>query len=183
MHTPPIYLDYNATAPLRPQALYAMQQALELPLNASSVHSYGREAKKILERSRKTLGGAVSAFPNEVVFCASGTEANYWALNARPDWPLLVSAVEHSSVVSAYHRHCGVASLEARHDGMIAVDENGVIRLEALHERLTQLGRPALVSLMLANNETGVIQPVAEAAEIVHAKGRAIALRRRAGFG
>ena len=153
------YLDYNATTPLMPEALAAMQAVYAQPANPSSVHSFGREAKRTLENARKTIADAVSAWPNEVLFTASGTEANATALRGFTGRPVLVSAIEHSSVRKAV-------------DGAqtIAVDQNGIISLNALSECLKQHPN-AIVSLMLANNETGIIQPVREAAEIAHAHG------------
>lgn len=155
----PTYLDYNATTPLLPQALAAMQAVYSRPANASSVHSYGREAKKQLENARKTIADAISAWPNEVLFTASGTEANVTALRGLPARRVLVSAIEHSSVLKA------VPTAEK-----IPVTAQGLIDLNALEAMLAGK-EPALVSLMLANNETGVIQPVAEAAHIAHAHG------------
>lgn len=147
---PPVYLDYNATAPLRPVAAQKMAELQALPLNASSVHSRGREAKKHLEAARKTIAEAVSAWPNEITFTASGTEANVTALRGITGRQVLVSAVEHSSVLKS----CALAPI-------IPVDGNGVIDLSALDSMLTK-HKKALVSVMLANNETGVIQPIAE---------------------
>src|SRR5271154_3555785 len=95
------YLDYNATAPVRPEVLAVMQELLGLPLNPSSVHGAGRQAKKIIEDARRTLAEIIGAFPNEIVFAASGTEANNWALRAFADRTLFVSAIEHSSVLKA----------------------------------------------------------------------------------
>jgi len=148
-----IYLDYNATAPLHPAVLARMQELLAGPFNASSVHGFGREAKKHLENARKTIADAVAAWPNEIIFTSSGTESNTTALRGFPDRRLLVSAIEHSSV------------LKVRADAqIIPVDSNGIVDLVALEKLLSADTRPALVSVMLANNETGVIQPIAEVA-------------------
>ena len=153
-----IYLDYNATAPLRPEVLAVMQECLATPLNASSVHRFGRDAKKQLENARKTIADAISAWPNEVVFCALGTEANSWALRAVVGRRILVSAVEHSSI------------LKAAGENRIPVDSNGLVDISALDGRLAQ-GALALVSVMLANNETGVIQPIREISEVCKKHG------------
>jgi cysteine desulfurase len=142
----PVYLDYNATAPLRPEVTRRMQELLSQPLNPSSVHSFGREAKKHLESARKTLADALSAWPNEIIFTASGTEANSTALCGIPGRRLLVSAVEHISVLQ-------------RSETRIPVSGEGIIDLAALDAMLADK-TPALVSVMLANNETGVIQPI-----------------------
>lgn len=171
--TMPFYLDYNATAPVRPEVVSRMAEVLALPLNPSSVHGYGREAKRILEESRRTLAEAVSALPQEVVFCASGTEANNWALRGFPQRRVLVSAVEHSSILKA---------LPPQGGGMIPVDANGIISLDTLEEMLAN-GTLALVSLMLANNETGVIQPVAEAAALCRKYGALLHCDAVQGFG
>lgn len=136
-----------------------MLAVLAAPVNPSSVHAYGREAKKRLERARATVAAAISAWPDEVLFTASGTEANATALRGFPGRRLLVSAVEHSSV------------LKAAAAALIPVDANGMLDLAALARLLREDGPPALVSVMLANNETGVIQPVRDAAELAHAHG------------
>lgn len=153
------YLDYNATAPLRPEALAAMQQALSGPLNPSSVHRYGRDAKKMLEQARRALADTISAWPNEILFTASGSEANATALRGTSAPALLVSAVEHSSV------------LRARADARaVPVDAEGRVDLPALDAMLAA-SPSALVSVMLANNETGVIQPVREVVELAKKHG------------
>lgn len=154
-----IYLDYNATAPMLPSVKDAMASLLGEPLNASSVHAGGRKAKKLLEDARRDIAQALGAFPNEVLFTASGSEANNMVLRAFKDRPLLVSAIEHASIAKT-GKLLGAA--------VIPVDENGVVQREALASQLAALGKPALVSIMLANNETGVIQPIAELSEIVH---------------
>jgi cysteine desulfurase len=156
------YLDYNATAPLRPEAIAVMQELLRLPLNASSVHAAGRQAKGIIEDARRVIAECIGAFANEVVFTASGTEANNWALHASEGGPVIVSAIEHSSVLKP--------ARAASHFSLIPVTSDGVIDIGQLERILPRQG-PFLVSLMLANNETGVIQPMREAADIVHARG------------
>ena len=179
----PIYLDYNATAPLRPQALARMQELQALALNPSSVHRLGREAKKHLENARKIIADSVAAWPNEVVFTASGTEANATALRGFPGRRVLVSAVEHSSVLRAFPPPAGGRVREGvssdggiynppprpsplQGEGVIPVHPSGLIDLAALETMLTADPAPALVSVMLANNETGVIQPIREVAEL-----------------
>lgn len=155
-----IYLDYNATAPMLPQVKDAMMPLLGEALNPSSVHAGGRKAKKLLEDARRDIAQALGAFPNEVLFTASGTEANNMVLHAfKQDRPLLVGATEHASVGKTG------ALLGA---AVIPVDSNGVVKLDALASQLEALGKPALVSVMLANNETGTIQPIPEIADLVH---------------
>lgn len=153
-----IYLDYNATTPLHPEVIQVVAALEGRPLNPSSVHQFGQEARKYLEQSRTTIAEAISVFPNELYFTSSGTEANNWALTAFPQCPLLLSAVEHSSVLE--HAHTDNASI-------IPVDINGIVQLSALKE-LLKAHPQALVSVMLANNETGIIQPIREISELCH---------------
>ena len=165
-----VYLDWNATTPLRDEARRAIADALDLSGNASSVHAEGREARKWIERARAAVALAAGAVPRSVVFTSGGTEANALALARglrRGSGPaaerLLVSAIEHASVIS------GGRFLQEQIE-MIRVTPAGVVDLDHLRQLL--LDRPpALVSIMLANNETGAIQPVAAAAEIVHEAG------------
>ncbi len=168
-----IYLDWNATAPLRPQAREALQEALAAVGNPSSVHAEGRAARRLIEHAREDVAHLVAASPADVIFTASGTEANMLALSPaietasdkRPRDRLFISAIEHSSV-----RAGGRFAREAIED--LPVDSDGRINLAALADamsRATAQDSHPLVSIMLANNETGVVQPVAEAAAIVHA--------------
>ncbi len=154
------YLDWNATAPLRPEVVAAMAEALARTGNPSSVHRWGREARRTLEKARAQVAALVGAAPSEVVFTSGGTEANGLALRGLAGRQLLVSAIEHDSVRQA-----------ADGAAMIPATPEGMVDLAALERMLADDKRPALVSLMLANNETGVIQPVAEAARLAHAKG------------
>ena len=168
-----IYADYNATAPLRPEAKAAMLAALEVGANPSSVHGPGRAARKLLEKARSQVSLAIGARAQDVVFTSGGTEANALALNgvvAQLDGKctLLVSAIEHEAVMKNAG-YTGVAMETAY------VTADGVLDLSWLKERLSrwdteQDGTPIL-ALMMANNETGVIQPVAEAAAMVREAG------------
>ncbi len=158
------YLDWNATAPLRPQARAATVAALDVIGNPSSVHAEGRAARSIVEAARESVAVLVGAEPRHVVFTASGTEANMLALSPQTGgrWQrLLVSAIEHPSVRSGGRFPAAEA---------VAATASGLIDLADLARRLSA-GPAPLVSLMLANNETGVVQPVAEAARLVHAAG------------
>ncbi len=165
------YLDWNATTPLRDEAKAAFAGALALPGNPSSVHAEGRAARRVIELAREQVAALVGARPGDVFFTSSGTEANMLALtpaievagDKRPRSRLLISAIEHASV-----RAGGRFPREAI--AAIAVTAEGRLDLAALAGTIAQSPR-ALVSLMLANNETGVIQPVAEAAALVHAAG------------
>ena len=165
-----VYLDWNATTPLRPEARQAMAAAWDLSGNPSSVHAEGRLARRLVEDARAAVAGALSALPRDVVFTSGGTEANALALtpglrrgSAPPAQRLVVSAIEHASVLAG-----GRFPREAI--SMVGVTRSGLLDLDRLRTALAD-GPPALVSIMLANNETGAIQPVREAAEIVHAAG------------
>jgi cysteine desulfurase len=165
-----IYLDWNATTPLRREAREAMAAAWDLQGNPSSVHAEGRQARRLVEDARASISGAVGALPRNVIFTSGGTEANALALtpgvrrgSGLPVKRLAVSAIEHASVLAG-----GRFPTDAI--GTIAVTRSGVVDLDRLRATL-EGGSPALVSVMLANNETGAVQPVEEAAEIVHAAG------------
>jgi cysteine desulfurase len=165
-----VYLDWNATTPLRPQARDAMASAWELTGNPSSVHAEGRQARKLIEDARARVAGALGALPPNVVFTSGGTEANALALTPGlrrgsnpPAERLVVSAIEHTSVLAG-----GRFSPGAIETG--GVTHSGLVDLNRLRAALRDRP-PALVSLMLANNETGALQPVKEASEIVHAAG------------
>lgn len=157
-----IYLDYNATTPIRLQVLTKMQEWLQVPANPSSAHSFGRVSKKQLEDARKIIAEAISAWPNEIIFTGSGTEANVTILRGFPERRLLVSRVEHSSILK---------SVENTEVDYIPVDNNGLIDMEKLDSMLAKDNQPALVSIILANNETGVIQPISEVVAICKKHG------------
>ena len=165
-----VYLDWNATTPLRPEARAAMLAAWDLIGNPSSVHAEGREARRLIEDARAALAAAVGGVPRNVIFTSTGTEANALALSpclrGPPGGPverLLVSAVEHASVLAG-------GRFAADRISQIRVTRSGVIDLGDLEAQLRD-GPPALVSIMAANNETGALQPVADAARIVHGAG------------
>ena len=156
----PTYLDWNATAPLRPEAAAAMSAAFTQFGNASSVHRWGRAARQRAERAREQVATLIDARPDGVVFVSGGSEANHLALLGSGRERVLVSAVEHHSVLHA------VPNAEP-----IPVDREGIVEIGQLDEMLAADARPALVSVMFGNNETGVIQPVAEVAHVAHARG------------
>ena len=166
-----IYLDWNATAPLREEAQRAFADALGAIGNPSSVHAEGRAARRLVEHARAQVAELVGAEPANVIFTSGGTEANALALTPaietaaekRPRDRLLISAIEHPSV-----RAGGRFPAEAIAE--LPVEPDGPLKLAALAEALATTSR-SLVSVMLANNETGVIQPISEAAAIVHAAG------------
>lgn len=165
-----VYLDWNATTPLRPEARQAMAVAWEIAGNPSSVHTEGRQARRLVEEARAAIAAAVAARPQDVVFSSGGTEANALALTpglrrgtGEPVRRLLVSAIEHTSVLSG-------GRFPADSIGTIKVTGSGLVDLDHLRGLLAK-GPPALVSVMLANNETGAIQPIVEVADMVHQAG------------
>ncbi|MEI6730352.1 MAG: cysteine desulfurase family protein [Pseudomonadota bacterium] len=156
------YLDYNATAHILPQAASIISELQLLPLNPSSGHAYGRQAKGIIEDARREIAEIIGVFASEIIFTASASEANNQLLKSCVNMPILVSAIEHPSILkTAQHIVSPI---------IIPVCENGVVDLQKLAD-LLPINSPFLVSVMLANNETGVIQPIEEIAKIVHAKG------------
>ena len=152
-----VYLDHNATTPVLPEVAEAMTQALARLGNASSVHGFGRDARRSIEDARESVAALVGARPAEVVFTSGGTEANNLALRGAGRERVLISGVEHVSVLDAVP---GALT--------IPVDGDGVIDIGALEALLAASVGPALVSVMLANNETGVVQPVAKVARAAH---------------
>lgn len=164
------YLDWNATAPLRPEARAALEAHWDAAGNPSSVHAEGRAARTLVEGARQALAQAVGADARDVIFTSGGTEANVLALTpglmrrggGRAE-RLIVSATEHVSVLAG-------GRFEKADMAITSVDRNGVVDLVALRALLHDKP-PALVSVMLANNETGAIQPIAEVADIVHDAG------------
>jgi cysteine desulfurase len=162
------YFDWNATAPLREEARAAMVAALELTGNASSVHAEGRAARRLVEEAREKVASLVGAEARNVIFTSGGTEANMLALTpsistageiARRD-RLFVSAIEHPSVRSG-------GRFPAELVEELPVTGDGLVDLLALRMAIAGATRP-LVSVMLANNESGVIEPIREIADIVH---------------
>jgi len=168
MTKPTVYLDHNATAVVRPEARAAMAHALDVGGNPSSIHAAGRAARAMVEQARDQVAALIAAPASTIIFTSGGTEANAIAIEsavAAGSKRLIVSAVEHDSVQET-SRVLGVA-VEA-----LPVTASGEADLAWLKTRLADWdaadGKP-FVALMLANNETGVIQPVAEAAALVRA--------------
>ncbi|HTG18665.1 MAG TPA: cysteine desulfurase family protein, partial [Reyranella sp.] len=154
------YLDHNATSPLRPAAFDAMVEALRTGGNPSSVHRSGRAARSRVDGARRQVAALLGALPAEIVFTSGGTEANNMAIDGSGRKRVLVSSVEHDSVLKA------AANVE-----VIPVDAEGVINLGALEQMLALSGEPALVSVMFANNETGVLQPIADVVRLARQAG------------
>ncbi len=158
-----IYLDFNATAPVLPAVVDAVTHALSITGNPSSVHQHGRQARHLVQTARQNVAAAVDTSPENVVFTSGGTESNNVALrsaiNATAGTEMLVASTEHDSVLAT----------AGERNPLLPVQQNGLLDLQALDERLAALAGRAVVSTMLANNETGIIQPIPEIAEIVHA--------------
>jgi cysteine desulfurase len=157
-----VYMDANATTPPSAAALAALEAAARVTGNPSSVHGFGRIARGVVDRARIQVAQLVGAKAENVIFVAGGTEANNLALGSRGSRPLIVSGIEHESVLKP-------AQAAGAH--VLKIRRNGQIDLDDLADALREAVQPAFVSIMLANNETGVIQPVREAAEVVHAAG------------
>ena len=155
-----VYLDYNASAPVWPEVARVVAEAMRAGGNASSLHAPGRAARGRIEAAREALARLVGADSAAIVFTGGGTEANNQAVRCSGAARVLVSSIEHESVLSAD---------EAA--GHLPVGADGVIDLTALERALAADPRPALVAVMLANNETGVIQPVAEVVAIARRHG------------
>lgn len=158
-----VYLDHNASVPMSASVIEAMTETARQGGNPSSVHDYGRRARARIEAARKDVAAMVGAVASQVVFTSGATEANVMALRACGRNRVFVSATEHASVLDA---HPAAES--------IPVDADGVVQPTAVQAALTGDGvdaGDAVVSVMLANNETGVIQPIAEIAAVAHAAG------------
>jgi cysteine desulfurase len=156
------YLDHNATSPLRPEAKHAMLAAMDVHGNASSVHSEGRKAHKLMDDARETLAFTLGCLPQMITFTSGGTEANNMALRGVDVGRILISAVEHHSVIAA-------AQASGKKVEIIPVDKFGRVDLSALEKML--YGPKALVSVMAANNETGVVQPINDIVQLASKAG------------
>jgi cysteine desulfurase len=170
------YLDHNATSPLRPEAMAAMEHAAQIGGNASAIHHAGRAARAVVENARGKVATLLNAMVNDVVFTSGGSEANALALwgavhgaaqSPTPITRLLVSAIEHDSV-----RRTSAAIVEQMHGlelAIIPVKADGTVDVDALQQVLVNTKGRSLVAVMAANNETGVVQPMSEVAERAHA--------------
>ncbi|QGM99734.1 cysteine desulfurase family protein [Methylocystis parvus] len=168
-----IYLDHNATSPLRPEARAAMLAAMEAPGNASSVHAEGRAAKALLEQARAVIGRGLGTAARNVTFTSGATESANLALtpmlqrgkNPAPFEVLLLGAGEHPAVLLGHRFPADAVE-------RIALTAEGTLSLAALDEALARhAGKRIMAALQAVNNETGVIQPVREVAERVHTAG------------
>jgi cysteine desulfurase len=165
------YLDYNASAPVRPEVAAAVAAALQVPGNPSSVHAEGRAARALVERAREQVAALLGGKPSQIAFTSSGSEAAALVLRPglaasgrSPAERLLMSSVEHPCVLEGHGFGTGGAE-------RIPVSSDGVVDLEWLSRRLPQDAGGYLVSIQAANNETGVLQPVAAAADLVRSRG------------
>ncbi len=156
-----VYLDHNATSPLRPEAVAAIERAMEITGNGSSVHAGGRAARKVIEQARASIAKMCGAKPDQVTFTSGGTEANNLVISGSNCDRVLISAVEHPSINDA----------NAPEKIVVPVTSEGVIDLDALEDILSSSDVQTLVSVMYANNETGVIQPIERVVEIARAQG------------
>lgn len=155
-----IYLDYNATAPMLDSVRTVITASLEVHGNASSVHGFGQAQRARIEEARGHVAALVGANAKQVVFTSGGTEANNLALSGVTASSVIVSAIEHDSILNSIENVL-----------VAPVTRAGVINLVKLDALIRDAPPPVFVSLMLANNETGVIQPVGAAAKIVHRHG------------
>lgn len=154
-----IYCDFNATHPLHQQVKEAMWTAFDAIGNPSSVHTHGRKTRDLIENARHQMADMLKIDIGRIIFCSGATEANNLILLAF-DGPVIVSAIEHPSV------------LQVRGDAQICpVTADGVVCLDQLEYLLKNCSQKALVCIMAANNETGVIQPIDEIATLVHLYG------------
>lgn len=167
-----IYFDHNAAMPLAAAARTAIQQAMEISGNPSSVHGPGRAARRIVEEARGTLAKAINASPQDIAFTASGSEACQLMLHIPKRTRILAAATEHAAI------------LEAAPDAeLLPVHTSGLLDLSALKDALGGDASNAIVAVMLANNETGVIQQIKEISEIVHARQGLLAVDAAQAFG
>lgn len=158
-----VYADYNATAPISENVKKSIFEVLlKQTLNPSSLHKRGQEARKILQDARDNVRGAISVSSDkEIVFTSGATEANNLVMRGMKGYLHIISAIEHPSILNS-----------ACNPYIIPVNQEGIVDFLELEKILSELkGNKAIVSVMMANNETGVIQPIEEIAEIVHKFG------------
>ena len=168
---PSIYVDHAATTPLSPAAFKAITDQLQELGNPSSLHTHGRATRKSLEDARESIAGEVGALPSEVIFTASGTEANnialkglWWSGKAKGKSVVVISAIEHHAILDPAH---WLENHEGAEVVVVPVDVHGVIELEFLRNLVATRGdQIAVISIMHSNNETGVLQPIEEVVSI-----------------
>lgn len=155
-----VYLDHNATTPMRPEVRDLVITIMQGVGNASSVHGFGRAARKYVENARAQVADLCNVQSDQITFTSGATESINSVLHTYKERRVLISAIEHPAVLQS-----------APHAEHIPVTQDGVIDMDAYEALLNDGEAPALVCLMLVNSETGVIQPVAEAAKMAHDKG------------
>lgn len=172
-----IYCDYNAGAPIRAEAAVAMSRALSAGANASSVHGFGRRARGLLEDAREKLAAMLGAEASNLVLTSGATEALHLAMTSAGAASLIVSAVEHDAVFE----HAARGAIGATR--VVPVKADGIVAFEDLSEHLAAAAKPALVVVQLANNETGIIQPVAKIAALCREHGALLLVDAAQAFG
>ncbi|MDI2091569.1 cysteine desulfurase family protein [Commensalibacter oyaizuii] len=161
MNTIPVYLDANASEPVRQSVMKAMIQTLQVTGNPSSVHTMGRQCYHLIEDAREILVACFGGDVQNCIFTSGGTEADILAVHGqKQDRPLWVGATEHPAIMQ----------LDIPKT-ILPVDNQGIIALDFLEDALKQTAKPPLVCIMLANNETGVINPIQQVAELCHQYG------------
>ena len=156
---PKIYFDYNATSPIHPEVIELVSKVMAHTGNPSSMHSFGREARRHVETGRGQLAELLGIRPNQVIFNSGATEGNNTILNRYRGETIFISSIEHPSMLQTAQE-----ITDKLH--FIPCDSHGVIKLDSLRVML-QEHKPALVSIMYVNNESGVLQPIAEAAQTI----------------
>ena len=157
-----IFFDNNATTKLSEAARSAIFDSYKTPLNSSSIHSFGREANKIYNQTKNEIINLLNAKNYQIIFTSGGTEANNLAIFGLPNYQIITSGLEHPSIYDPAIKRKAIIT---------KVNSNGIIDMEDLKEKIDNINTPNfLVSIMLANNETGAIQPIKEIAKLVHAK-------------
>lgn len=164
MTRPEIYLDYNATAMPRPEAMEAVAEAMRGCGNPSSVHAAGRRGAALIARARDQVAAMAGVPARSVTFTSGATESNNMAILGAPQARLIISTIEHDSVREP-------ATRSGKPLMQVAASHDGVVDLVPLEVALRASDEPALVSIMAVNNETGVIQPISDVAEMVHEHG------------
>ena len=168
---PSIYVDHAATTPLSPAAFKAITSQLQELGNPSSLHTHGRATRKSLEDAREAIAREVGSLASEVIFTASGTEANnialkglWWNGKAHGKKVVVISAIEHHAILDPAH---WLQTHEGAEVILVPVNVHGVIDLDFLKDLITRRGREiAVISIMHSNNETGVVQPIREVVEM-----------------
>ncbi len=163
--TETIYIDHNATTPPLPEVIDAVCAAMRLiGANPSSIHANGRAARKLIDDARESVAALVGAVPEDVVFTSGGSESNNMVIMGAGRRRILVSPTEHAAVLKTVLTRSAISDL-------VPVDQDGLVDMEGLEALLTEDDEPALVCIMAANNETGVLQPMAEISELAHRHG------------